>query len=97
VPVAWPWRQQQQDACVGERVDAVALAGFELDQQPGAAVDMLGLVADSDLSAHDQYPGALVNLVLAQAAAGRNLQHDCTAVNPAFEDLRSVRAQRDGL
>ncbi len=72
--------------------------GSNCNIRPGSATHRLAVFArDRDLTADHDHPGALVYLVLAQAAARRYLKHDCPAVVPALQDLRSVRTQRHRL
>jgi len=89
-----PGGQQQQDPRVCASRDGVSFARVELDEQPGAAGDLLaGGCRDLHVAFDDGDPGAFVDLMVLHRFAGGDLDHDRSCVVGGREDLRRVRAQ----
>src|SRR5918998_4405736 len=70
MPVAWPWREQQDQPRVVHRPNLVALVRVEVDEEAGPAARRLAALLELDLPGRDHNPGALVHLVLLEALAG---------------------------
>jgi hypothetical protein len=72
----------------------VTLSRGQLDQQPGTAVRAVARGSpDLDFAFHNHEPGALVYLVLGQALAGREIEHDRARRLARGQDLRQARLE----
>ena len=93
MPGARPRGQKQQEAGVAARIDAMALGVLELDQGADPAGGDLPRVErrDLDLAGDDDQPGALVDLVVVEALARRQVDEDRARVVVRLEDLGVTR------
>src|SRR5829696_5193972 len=92
MPVAGPRRQDQNHARVLGGADLVALVGVELREQPRPAADGLATrLAQLHGALGDDKPGTLVDLMLVEGLAGRDLDHDRAALLLGDEHLGLVR------
>src|SRR5215210_1404491 len=93
MPGARPRREQEEEPRVAASADLVALVGIEDGQQPGPPGDALTVVAlDLDLAVDHDQVGALVDLMVLQLLAGRQVQGDRARLAArGVQDLRLVR------
>src|SRR5665213_651263 len=95
---AGPRRQQQQQPRVGGSDHLVPLPGSELHQQPDAPAHALALGGrDLDLAVEYDEPRALVNLMVGEALASREVEHDRPCHIARGKDLRQPRLQIERL
>src|ERR687889_785231 len=91
MPLARPWGEQQDDACVGLSAHLVELLGIEVSKNPAPARDAPAVLLDLHLARRDHHPGALVDLVLLEPLARRQVDRDHAGLGVAAKDLRLVR------
>src|SRR3954452_7031711 len=91
MPLARPWRQEQEQARVGLGAHLVALVGLEVSHEAGTTGDRLAVLLDLDLAARHHHPGALVHLVLLELFAGGQVDRDDPRLWIAAEHLRLMR------
>ena len=92
--LARPGREHEHQPGVGDGPDGMALAGFEVRQEAGTARDLLTTVRDLDLAVDDEQIGTLVNLVLLELLARRQLDRDRTRLGVGAKHLRPVGLDR---
>src|SRR6187397_80763 len=91
MPLAWPWRQEQEEPCVGLRAHLVALLGLEVGDQARAARLARPVLLYLHLTRRDHHPGALVDLVLLEPLPSREIDGDDPRLGIASQDLRLMR------
>src|SRR5919199_6713944 len=78
MPLARPWRQEQQQAGIARGAHQAALLWVEVGDETRAAGDRGGVVFDLDFAVRDYEPGTLVDLVLLQLLSRGQVDGDET-------------------
>jgi hypothetical protein len=92
MPVAGPRREHEQQPRVAAGADLVALAGVEDREEARTAGHGLAAARDLDLAVDDEQVGALVDLVVLELLARRQVQRDGARLAAGgVEDDRVVR------
>src|SRR5919109_1282449 len=91
VPLARPWRQDQEDARVARSAHLVALFRVEVRDEAGPARDRGPVLLELDLAGGDDHPRPLVDLVLLELLARRKVDCDRTRLRIAPQHLRLMR------
>src|SRR4051794_20531887 len=92
VPLARPWRQEQEQARIGLRAYLVTRVGLEVGDEAGAPGDRGAVLLDLHLAACDHQPGALMDLVLLELLAGGEIDGDHPRLGIAAQHLRLMRS-----
>src|SRR5215210_4552595 len=91
MPLARPRGEHQEDARVARRAQLVGLLRVEVGHEATAAGHGAAVLLDLDLTAHHDHPGTLVDLVLLEPLASRQVDRDHARLGIGPEDLRLVR------
>src|SRR5215210_1214844 len=91
MPLARPRGEEEQDARVARGAHLVALLGVEMRDEPRAARHCRAALLDLDLAIGHDDPCALVDLVLLEPLAGRQVDGDHAHLRVAAEHRRLVR------
>src|SRR2546421_1876554 len=95
VALAGPGREQEQQPGVARHPHLVALGRVVYGERAGAGALGAAVLHQLDLAVDDHQPRALVNLVLAQRLAGRELDDDRSTLALGLEHLGLVRFDRE--
>jgi len=90
VPLARPGRQQQQQARVANRAHLVTFFGVEVGDEARPARDRRAVPVELDLPARHDHPGALMDLVVLELVARREVDGDDARLVVGAEDLGLV-------